>query len=157
MMGLDKGTGIPTDDTSMDALWKTHEFLDGLYRFYLEQIIDFHKFYLPVVGGVVAYVLQSHSAAIALGLAIPLIVSAGAAWIFRSGVGEAQQLNQAIAESAKELGILATHAGMLVRATEAFLTLHIVIVVGLALLIVALPHDWNFAAISACASIRPTP
>ena len=31
--------------------WKKHEFLDGLYRFYLDKIISFHTFYLPLVGG----------------------------------------------------------------------------------------------------------
>jgi hypothetical protein len=148
---------MPTDDKPMDALWKKYEFLDGLYRFYLEQIIDFHKFYLPIVGGVVVYVLGNPSEAIALGLAVPLIVSLGATVIFGAGVGKAQQLNQTIAESAAELGMLATHAGMLVRATAVFLLLHIVIVLGLVALIGALQHDWNLPGISMSTCVRPTP
>ena len=53
--------------------WKRHEFLDRLYRFYMEKIIGFHTFYLPVVGGVVAYVLAHPGAAMAFGLVVPLI------------------------------------------------------------------------------------
>ena len=111
--------------------WKRHEFLDGLYRFYLERIISFHAFYLPVVGGVVAYVLAHPSKAMALGLMVPVIVSAGAAQIFFSAIGEAKELRDAISHSAGELGILGTHAHMLVRSVRAFFLLHLIIVVSL--------------------------
>jgi hypothetical protein len=62
---------------------------------------------------------------------VPLIISAGAAIIFGAGISEACQLNKAIAASAEKVGILATHAGMLVRAVLAFLLLHVVIFIGL--------------------------
>ena len=131
------------DQEQSEALWKKHEFLDGLYRFYLEQIISFHKFYLTVVGALVAYVLEHHqSEAIAFGLALPLIVSLGACPIFGSGVKEAKELNAAIATSARSLGVLATHSQMLVRATVAFLVLHVAIVVALVWLGGALLHLW---------------
>ena len=134
---------MPEDAEQSEALWKRHEFLDGLYRFYLDQIISFHKFYLPVVGGLVAYVLNNRSEAIAFGLVIPLIVSLGACVIFCSGVKEAKELNAAIADSAGSLGILATHARMLVRATAAFLVLHIAIVIALVWLGGAMMHFWH--------------
>ena len=60
--------GIPPAQPPAGDLWKKHEFLDGLYRFYLEKIIGFHTFYLPIVGGVAAYVLAHPSHAAALGL-----------------------------------------------------------------------------------------
>jgi hypothetical protein len=72
----------------LDDLWKRHEFLDGLFRFYLEKIIDFHKFYLPIVGGVVAYILKNASRQSAFGLLIPLVVSIGAVWIFALARGK---------------------------------------------------------------------
>ena len=118
--------------------WKRHEFLDGLYRFYLEKIIGFHTFYLPIAGGVVAYVLAHPSRGMALGLLVPLIVSAGAAQIFFAGIEEAKQLKDAIADSAEKVGILATHALMLVRAVRAFFFLHLIIVIGLVLIAVLL-------------------
>ena len=117
--------GIPPAQPPAGDLWKKHEFLDGLYRFYLEKIIGFHTFYLPIVGGVAAYVLAHPSHAAALGLVVPLIVSVGAAIIFGAGVREAQELNAAISESAHAVGILATHARMLVRAVIAFCIRHV--------------------------------
>src|SRR5262245_54516719 len=107
-------------------LWKRHEFLDGLYRFYLEKVITFHSFYLPIAGGVAAYVLAHPSRASALGLVVPLIVSVGAAFIFGFARKEAGELKDAIADSAKALKILATHAQILVRAANAFFILHLV-------------------------------
>jgi hypothetical protein len=112
--------------------WKKHEFLDGLYRFYLEKIISFHTFYLPIAGGVVAYVLAHPSPMMALGLLVPLIVSAGAAQIFYAGINEADELRRAIKASATEIKILATHARMLVRAVRAFFLLHVIMVAGFA-------------------------
>jgi hypothetical protein len=134
-------------DDEQNDLWKKHKFLDGLYRFYLEQIISFHKFYLPVVGALVAYVLGHQSKALAFGLALPLIVSLGACFVFGSGVKEAEELNTAISKSAQALGVLATHAQMLVRATVAFLVLHIAIVVALVGLGGALLHFWQLPGI----------
>jgi hypothetical protein len=95
---MEAGEATPAIEPTAEAadLWKTHEFLDGLYRFYLEKIIGFHTFYLPVVGGVVAYVLAHPSKGMALGLVVPFIVSAGAAQIFFAGIAEAKQLNKAI-------------------------------------------------------------
>jgi hypothetical protein len=95
------GTGAPTPGTgvkpeSVDS-WKKHEFLDGLYRFYLEKIISFHTFYLPIAGGVVAYVLAHPSPVMALGLLVPVIVSAGAAVIFFAGIHEADELRNRFA------------------------------------------------------------
>ena len=78
-----------------------------------------------------AYVLAHPSKGMALGLVVPFIVSAGAAQIFFAGIAEAKQLNKAIEASAKEVGILATHAGMLIRAVCAFLLLHLLMVIGL--------------------------
>jgi hypothetical protein len=116
---------------TQDELWKRHEFLDGLFRFYLEKIIDFHKFYLPIVGGVVAYILKDARPQTAFGLLIPLVVSVGAVWIFALARRQSGELNDAIRANAKALGILATHARILVQTVTAFLALHIVIVFGL--------------------------
>jgi hypothetical protein len=115
----------------LDELWRRHEFLDGLFRFYLDKIIDFHKFYLPIVGGVVAYILKDANRQTAFGLLIPLVVSVGAVWIFSLARQQAEELNDAIHANAKALGILATHARILVHTVTAFLALHIVIVLGL--------------------------
>jgi hypothetical protein len=130
---MEAGKATPAIEPTPEAAdpWQTHEFLDGLYRFYLEKIIGFHTFYLPVVGGVVAYVLAHPSKGMALGLVVPFIVSAGAAQIFFAGIAEAKQLNKAIEASAKEVGILATHARMLVRAVRAFFFLHSIMIIGL--------------------------
>jgi hypothetical protein len=117
----------------LDELWKRHEFLDGLFRFYLEKIIDFHKFYLPIVGGVVAYILGNANRQSAFGLLIPLVVSIGAVWILFLARWQAEELNGAISENAKALGILATHARILVHTVGAFLALHGLIVVGLSI------------------------
>jgi hypothetical protein len=129
------GTGgtIPAAELKSESVdpWNKHQFLDGLYRFYLEKIITFHTFYLPIAGGVVAYVLAHPSRIMALGLLVPLIVSAGAARIFFAGIKEAKELWSAIVASAKEVNTLATHARMLVRAVCAFFLLHVIIVVGL--------------------------
>jgi hypothetical protein len=122
------------------GLWKRHEFLDGLYRFYLDKIISFHSFYLPIVGGVAAYVLTHPSRASALGLVVPVIVSVGAAFIFFFARKEAGDLRDAIRESAKALNILASHAQILVRAVVAFFILHLVVAFGLLIGIVLL---WN--------------
>jgi hypothetical protein len=119
-------------------LWKRHEFLDGLYRFYLDKIISFHSFYLPIAGGVAAYVLAHPSRASALGLVVPLIVSVGAAFIFCFARKEAGELKDAIVESAKALNILASHAQILVRAANAFFILHLVVASGLVIGIVLL-------------------
>lgn len=119
----------PTSASEMAAKWKKYEFLDGLYRFYLNEIISFHMFYLPVVGGIVAYVLAHQGKPIALGLVVPLIVSAGAACIFFPAIKESEELNKAIMDSARELVILPTHAKMLVRAVIAFFLLHFTIVI----------------------------
>jgi len=136
---MEVGEATPASESASAATdpWKTHEFLDGLYRFYLEKIIGFHTFYLPVVGGVVAYVLSHPSKSIALGLMVPFIVSAGAVQIFFAGIAEAKELKGAIAVSAGKLGILATHARMLVRAVRVFFLLHLIMVIGL--LAVAIP------------------
>lgn len=122
----DNLTAIP-----LDELWKRHEFFDGLFRFYLEKVIDFHKFYLPIVGGVVAYVLANASRQSAFGLLIPLVVSIGAVWIFALARREAEELNGVIAANAKALGISATHARVLVHTVVVFLALHGFIVLGL--------------------------
>jgi hypothetical protein len=121
----------PVPPIPLDELWKRHEFFDGLFRFYLSTIIDFHKFYLPIVGGVVAYVLANASRQSAFGLLIPLVVSIGAVWIFFLARQQAEDLNGAICANAEALGILATHARILVHAVVAFLILHGLIVVGL--------------------------
>jgi hypothetical protein len=114
-----------------DELWKRHEFLDGLFRFYLEKIIDFHKFYLPIVGGVVAYVLAHATRQSAFGLLIPLVVSVGAVSILFLVRRQAEDLNSAISANAKALDVLATHARILVHTVVAFLSLHVLIVLGL--------------------------
>lgn len=114
-----------------------------MYRFYLGKIISFHTFYLPIAGGVVAYVLANAGivgSVAAYGLLIPLVVSLGAVWIFFLALGEAQELNVAIRDSAKGLHIIATHSRILVHAVGAFLILHIVIVIGLAIGITLLFH-----------------
>ena len=79
--------------------WKRHEFLNRLYRFYLEKIITF-TIYLGLVGGLVVYVLQHSSKLIALGLLVPLVMSSGAALILCSATRESVELNAAIIESA---------------------------------------------------------
>jgi hypothetical protein len=126
-----------------DELWKRHEFLDGLYRFYLDQIINFHNFYLPVVGALVVYVLAHPSAGMAFSLLIPIIASVGAAAIFGKGIGEAMELRNALADSAKTLIITTTHVQMLVRASVVFLVVHSLIVLGMGFLFVELNHGWN--------------
>jgi hypothetical protein len=127
------GEGASETSVEVSQRWKKHEFLDGLYRFYLEKIISFHAFYLPLIGGVVAYVLAHPSRAAALGLVVPLIVSAGAAQIFAAGIREAKELNDALRVSAGTVGLLATHAYMLVRAVRAFFYLHLLMTVALLL------------------------
>jgi hypothetical protein len=117
--------------SASDDLWKRHEFFDGLFQFYLEKIIDFHKFYLPIVGGVVAYVLANANRQSAFGLLIPLVVSIGAVWIFSLAKGQAEELNEAIYANAKAMRILPTHARILVHTVIAFLALHALIVLGL--------------------------
>jgi hypothetical protein len=116
---------------SLDELWKRHEFFDGLFQFYLDKIMQFHTFYLPIVGGVVAYVLKNTTRQSAFGLLIPLAVSIGAVWIFAVARHEAEELNGAIRANAEALGILPTHARILVHAVTAFLALHALIVIGL--------------------------
>ena len=131
MQHRDEGAGSSASSPTPDELWRRHEFLNGLYRFYVERIISFHSFYLPIAGGVVAYVLTHTSRPAAFGLFIPLVVSMGAVWIFGYAVREADELNDAIRKNAMSLGILATHAQLLVRAVAAFLVLHILIVLAL--------------------------
>ncbi len=64
---------------------------------------------------------------------VPLIVSAGAAQIFAAGIREAKELNDALRVSAGTVGLLATHAYMLVRAVRAFFYLHLLMTVALLL------------------------
>jgi hypothetical protein len=119
------------EPAALKECWRRHKFLDGLYRFYLGKIISFHTFYLPIAGGVVAYVVTLKGSPAALGLLIPLVVSSGAVWIFFRAVQESEELNAAIRDSAKGLNIISTHAQLLVRTVLAFLILHVMIVIGL--------------------------
>lgn len=115
-----------------DEKWERHKFLESLYEFYLEKILNFHSFYLPIAGAVVAYVLTfAGSPTAAFGLLIPLVVSLGAAWIFYLSIRDVTELNEAIHESAKNLDIISTHVQLLVRSVVAFFALHVIIVVGL--------------------------
>jgi hypothetical protein len=92
--------GVSAGAAELADRWKRHEFLNGLYRFYLEKIISSHTIYLGLVGGLVVYVLQHPSKLIALGLLVPLVVSSGAALILYSATRESVELNAAIIESA---------------------------------------------------------
>lgn len=123
--------GEVSNGHSTSEKWKRHEFLDALYKFYLDKILSFHAVYLPIFGGVVSYILANQDRLVSLGLIVPLVISVGAAVILFSGIREAKELNAAIRNSAAALGILATHAHMLVRAVTAFFVLHIVIAFGL--------------------------
>jgi hypothetical protein len=118
-----------------DNPWERHIFLDGLYRFYLDLIIKFHSFYLPVVGAVTVYVLDDPTPVRVLGLVIPLILSVGAAIILFSAIKEAKELIEAIRISASTLNIISTHAQILVRAVIAFFVLHVVLALALGALI----------------------
>jgi hypothetical protein len=112
-------------------LWRRHQFLDGLYRFYFDKILGFHSLYLPFAGGVVAYVLTHPGRTTALGLLVPMFVSAASAWIFTAAAQEANTLNAGVNESAAALGLPATHARILVRIVQGFLVLHVVLAGGL--------------------------
>jgi hypothetical protein len=134
-------TGIQGGDVTTEPEanpWKRHEFLDGLYRFYLDKIISFHSFYFPIVGGAAAYSLVHPSRGSALALAVPLIISIGAAIIFGFAGREAGELRDAIDKSAKSLNILSTHTQILVRAVYTFLVLHLAVACGLLIGIVLL-------------------
>src|SRR3984893_3996995 len=105
---------------SLDELWKRHEFFDGLFQFYLDKIMQFHTFYLPIVGGVVAYVLKNTTRQSAFGLLIPLAVSIGAVWIFVVARHEAEELNGALRANSEALGILPPPARLLVHSVFPF-------------------------------------
>ena len=122
---------VNLDTALLNENWRRHKFLEGLYEFYLEKILSFHSFYLPIAGGVVAYVLTLTGSPAALGLLIPLVISSGAVWIFYLSIREATELNEAIHESARNLNIISTHAQLLVRTVLAFFVLHVIIVAGL--------------------------
>jgi hypothetical protein len=123
---LAQGGGRGTEDAPAE-LWRRHQSLDGLYRFYFEKILGFHSLYLPFAGGVVAYVLTHPGRTTALGLLVPLFVSAVSAWIFAATAQEAKTLNAAVNGSAAALGLPATHARILVRVVQGFLALHVVL------------------------------
>jgi hypothetical protein len=114
-----------------DTLWQRHKFLDGLYRFYLKLLINFHNFFLTVVGAITAYVLSHPSKLGAFGLIIPLVMSVGTAVILFSARKEVTELNDAIRDSAKKVGVMATHSQILVRAVLAFFVLQIAVTCGL--------------------------
>src|SRR3984893_19587217 len=115
---------LPTDRNlspiPLGELWKRHEFFDGLFQFYLDKIMQFHTFYLPIVGGVVAYVQKNTARQSAFGLLIPLAVSIGAVWIFAVARHEAEELNGAIRANAEALGILPPPARLLVHSVFPF-------------------------------------
>jgi hypothetical protein len=133
-------TETNTDREILDEQWRRHNFLEGLYEFYLEKIISFHSFYLPIAGGVVAYVLTRKGGAAAFGLLIPLVISLGAVLIFYLSRPDAEELNSAIHESARKLNIISTHAQLLGRTVSAFFVLHVIIAAGLIAGLISIFH-----------------
>jgi hypothetical protein len=121
MKDVTRPTEVSVDAALLNENWRRHKFLESLYEFYLEEILSFHSFYLPIAGGVVAYVLTREGSPAALALLIPLVISSGAVGIFYFSIREATELNNAIHESARRLDIISTHAQLLVRTVLAFL------------------------------------
>jgi hypothetical protein len=114
----------------------------------LEQLVKFHVFYLPVIGGVVSYVLVHFSATAKFALLLPLTVSAGASLTFVFGAFKARELMVAIKEIAEKLRLLRTHAEMLVAATAVFALLNALIAAATLILLA----EWiSVPAVTKCA------
>ena len=119
-------------------LWKQYETLKDLYKFYLAQVVDFHRFYLAVAGALVAFALANGRGATVFVLLLPLVISAGGVVTFGVGIAKSRELNAAIKEIAAKLSMLRAHAEVLQFLCWAFLAVHVLITVALLWLLVEL-------------------
>lgn len=116
--------------------WKKYETLKDLYKFYVGQLIDFHRFYFLIAGGLVVFVLTNREGPAALSLLLPLVISLGGVVTFIFGIGKSRELTEAIKAVARELRMLSAHSEVLEFLCWAFLAVHVLMVVGLAWLLV---------------------
>ena len=119
-----------TERESAEA-WKQYETLKDLYKFYVSQLVEFHRFYFAVAGALAVFVLASGKGATALALFLPLTVSVGGVVTFLFGIRKSRELTEAIKGVARRLDMLSAHSEVLEFLCWAFLAVHAMIVVGL--------------------------
>lgn len=112
-----------------EEAWKALEVLTDLYKYYVTQSLDFHKFYIPAVGALAAFLLGADGH-VRLAALFPIIVSFGAFVIFFFGIGHARELSAELKRVAETLGILPAHSSILERMAATFAALHVAIMLG---------------------------
>jgi hypothetical protein len=115
----------PQADTA--ELWKQYETLKDLYKFYVSQVVDFHRFYLAIAGGLVAFALANGSGATVLVLLLPMVISTGGVITFWFGIRKSHELTTEIKAIAKRLSMLSAHTEVLQFLCFAFLLVHLLI------------------------------
>jgi len=119
-------------------LWKRYEMLAGLYKFYLEQIVNFHTFYFATAGGITLFVLANRRGATPLALLLPLVISLAGVAAFAFGIRKSRELTVEIKAIARCLGLLSAHTEILEFLCFAFLAVHVLIAIGLIWILVYL-------------------
>ncbi|HEX8653951.1 MAG TPA: hypothetical protein VF693_01845 [Allosphingosinicella sp.] len=126
-----------------DEAWKQYESLKDLYKFYVGQLVDFHRFYFAVVGGVVVYVLANRDGAVPFALLMPLVISVGGVVTFLFGIRKSRELTMSIRDVAGRLEMLSAHTEVLEFLCWAFLTVHLLILAGSGWLLFRLEPSLN--------------
>ena len=121
---------------SQDQLWKQYDTLKDLYKFYVGQLVDFHRFYLAIAGGLTVFALAHREGAAAFVLLLPLVISVGGVVTFAFGINKSRELTTEIKSIAKRLAMLSAHTEVLEFLCWAFLIVHLLIAVGLAWILV---------------------
>jgi len=132
---------MPEGDTS--EAWKQYEALNGLYVFYVDQVLKFHTFYFAIVGALISFVLAAPDARVWLVLLLPITISGGCVIIFAFGIRKAGELKDEARRIASGLGFMRTHMEILQFLCGTFLLVHLLICGGLALLVI----DGGFGAL----------
>jgi hypothetical protein len=129
--------------TDTSEAWKQYEALNGLYVFYVDQVIKFHTFYFAITGALISFVLVAPDPRVWLALLLPITISGGCVVTFAFGIRKAGELKDEARKIAIMLGFMRTHMEILQFLCGTFLIVHLLICGGLALLVI----DGSFGAL----------
>lgn len=125
-----------------ESAWKAVEADLDLYKFYLEVTLKAAAFALTITGAIVSFYLANVAeSALRFALAVPLVLAAGFAYLFRASIPRAQALLSSHVESCDKAGIREYDLRPLEALLRILFYLHSLVATGLLILLL-----WGFPA-----------